>query len=168
MPKITSFEQGYSSSGIIPYVSALLDCGHVSSVVLKPYRGVCCQCHREQELARAGRATICACGRSMFTIIYTPEPHNPADRITAIGDTIECERCASIARDIVWLESLDTETVQHARFKMWCGVAQYHFYKRDSKSPSGVMLIGSVEQTPAIDKLLAAKRISPLSPTEQY
>lgn len=83
-----------------------------------------------------------------------------------IGAEVECETCQTNARDLEWLQALDASTVQHARYNERFG-GRYLFYKRDTTSPTGVMLIGGVGATREIDALLRVKGISPLSPTEQ-
>jgi len=81
------------------------------------------------------------------------------------GDVVECAECARHAERIEWLRNL-AEPVFRARYsERWGG--QYHLYRRDTTSPTGVMLIGTVPATPAIDEVLRQKRISPLSPTEE-
>ena len=78
---------------------------------------------------------------------------------------MECSTCKAISDSLERLQAI-TEPVCHARFNPRFGGA-YMLYKRDTISPSGVMLITSVVAGPAIDAQLRKMGISPLSPTER-
>lgn len=161
MSTVTGFTLGYTTSGFT-YASARLSCGHVASVEMMPRRGRCCGCETEMDLLASG-VTYCACGKSAFIIVNRLDPHVEADRKTKIGDEIACETCVREVAQLEWLKSIDPAEIQHARFKY----GSYHFYRRDDSSPTGVILMGSVNPTPAVEALLAARRVSPLSPTER-
>lgn len=169
MARITGFESGPCSSGILTFTIARLDCGHVGDVQTKPMLGRCMHCGGdapEVELTPS-RATICpACGGSAWTITFSPRDERAEDRISKIGDEVACTTCAAHADSIAWLQALDASTVHHARFRTWCGAGQYHLYRLDHTSPSNFSLIGSVPAIPAVDAILRQKRISPISPTE--
>lgn len=160
---VTAFQLGFTNSAIAaPYALAKLDCGHVSSVQLVLRRGKCCNCGHEMDLQETG-TTYCVCGRSSFTILGGwRNPHVESNRVTKIGDVVECDACAREEKQLAWLKSLSSAEIHHARFRY----GSYHFYRQDFSSPSGFFLIGSVNPTPAVEALLAASRISPLSPTE--
>jgi len=161
MSKVISFEKGYMTSGVLPYVLANLDCGHIGSVTLKPSEGQCLKCNTIQPLSDMG--TTCNCGSTSFTVTFYPNHHNEAHYLTAVGDTVECETCASIARDIQWLKDLDVSTIHHSRLRH----GSYYFYKLDQTSPSNFMAVGGVRACPEVDAVLTQKRLSPLSPTER-
>ena len=163
---VTGFDIGFSNSALpLPYALARLTCGHVARVETKPTLYACTACGRE---TTSCQHASCSCGstKAGFRFVHIANPHLPEDRLTQIGDVIECESCAAEAKQLEWLRDLPRETVQHARYKRMFGHGVYHFYRRDKTSPTGVFLIGSVAATPAVEALLAEKRISPLSPTE--
>lgn len=168
MSKVIGFNKQFSNPpSCWPYVSAQLDCGHSANVVLKADRGYCWKCKHEQELEPAGVATTCAeCAHKSFVVTFWPNPHKAEHIVSpALGDVVECEACASIARSFAWLEALDVP-IHHARYREFGGGGSYYLYKLDQTSPSNFMLIGSVPALPAFDELLRRRRISPISPTE--
>ena len=150
-------------SGWGHYAGSVLSCGHEGRCELKPTVYACGGCGHEQ-----GEATTCAakCGyNGGFRITFYPDAINAADRLTQAGDFQYCETCADHADAERRLKAL-TEPVFRARYsERWGG--QYHLYRRDHDSPTGVMHVMTVPATPAIDKILREKRISPLSPTER-
>jgi hypothetical protein len=123
---IVRFESGPTTSGLLTWYHAVLDCGHSA----------------------------------------TAGPHPWVPPTMSIGETLDCVECANEKQQYAWLQALDPGIVFRSRFRITVGRPSYFFYRRDKQSPSGVMLIGSVGATQAIDELLAAKGISPLSPTE--
>ncbi len=163
MATITQIRKAFDNSGRYPYAAGVLDCGHPCTIVLKPQRGACCKCGAENELQGAGKPTTCACGSQSFSLTFWPDPHNADHQISKIGDTVVCLACANEAAEVEWLKALDAGAVHHARFRY----GSYWLYAHDPSSPSGFMLIRGVSATPAIDAVLAKKRISPLSPTER-
>lgn len=152
-----------TSSGLRHYAASVLSCGHHGKCEMKPTVYACGGCGHEQTDSRRCEA---ACGyNGGFRIVFMPEPSRPQHRLTQPGETQECETCKRHDTDAQRLRDL-TEPVFRARYsERWGG--QYHLYRRDETSPSGVMLITTVCATPEIDKILASKRISPLSPTEE-
>lgn len=163
---VTAFDLGFTSSALrMPYALAVLSCGHKQSVVMRPNLYACGACGRETTNTQHAS---CQCGSKTtgFRHVRLMNPHTPEDRVTRVGDVVECTTCDQEAQQLEWLRALPSADVQHAWYKVWCGVGQYHFYRRDTSSPTGVFLIGSVTATKAVDALLAEKRISPLSPTE--
>jgi hypothetical protein len=94
--------------------------------------------------------------------INSPNPHKAEDRLTKMGDVMECERCAAEAAQLEWLRALDMSTVHHTRERY----GSIYLYRLEPTSPSNFMLIGSVAPTPANEALLRG-RLAPLSPTEQ-
>jgi hypothetical protein len=94
--------------------------------------------------------------------IDSPKPHLEADRLTKVGNRVECMQCDNDAATIVWLRALPAGLVHHARFRY----NGYHLYRHDETSPSGFFLIGSCPATPQFDAILREVGISPISPTE--
>jgi hypothetical protein len=127
MSNITGFTSGPTSSGLLTWYAATLNCGHQWSERSNPWVPL---------------------------------------ETKKVGDEVFCEVCKHQTDNLAWLEALDPKVVFRSRFDPRFG-GQYHFYRRDHDSPSGVILIGGVAATPAIDELLRKKRISPLSPTER-
>lgn len=93
------------------------------------------------------------------------EPYYYAPMTAQLGEDKVCEGCAMNAHQEAWLEALDSETVHHIRFSPRFG-GTYTFYKLDHTSPSNFFSIGGCYATPAIDKILQRKGLSPISPTE--
>lgn len=164
MTSVVGFQFGFSNSALrLPYALAVLSCGHVARVEVKPSRYACGGC----DAPSSDCGARCVCGyKGGYRIVEVADPHKPEFRITQIGDAVQCNACAREAEQLEWLRELPRETVQHARFKTIVGSPSYLFYRRDESSPTGVMLMGAVAATPAVEVLLREKRISPLSPTE--
>ena len=150
-------------SGFGHYAGSILSCGHRGECKMKPTVYACGGCGHEQLSCEACETT---CGyKGGFRIVFIANPLLPQDRLTQAGEAQECKTCKSIDTDAQRLRAL-TEPVFRARYsERWGG--QYHLYRRDETSPSGVMLIMTVRATPEIDEILSSKRISPLSPTEE-
>jgi hypothetical protein len=160
--KVVSFTEGFTNTGHYPYVLANLDCGHAYSVVMRDTRGVCCGCEGPMSHKHGESFKRCSCGTFMTGSIDSPKPHDAADRLTKAGDDVACEHCAREAAQAEWLRGLDPAIVHHGRYRH----GSYHLYRLDPTSPSSFFLIGSVTPTPAVEAILRAKGISPLSPTE--
>jgi hypothetical protein len=132
MSTITGFTEGFTTSGMMKWYAAILDCGHWH------YSG-------------------------------TWEPF-PAE--VSIGSAVECGKCADLLEAEAALEALDPATVHHFRFSTRFAYpdqgifGQYHAYKRDATSPTGVIHMASFPATKRIDAIIDRKRICALSPTE--
>ena len=149
------------SSGYQHFAASILSCGHRGNCEIKPTVYACGGCGHEQ-----ANAAICehGCGYSGFECKFVANPKRVEDRLTQVGDTQACATCEQHDKDAQRLRDL-TEPVFLARYsKRWAG--QYHLYRRDETSPTGVMHVMTVARTPEIDKILREKSISPLSPTE--
>lgn len=165
MSLVTHFETGLMSSGVLHYVLARLDCKHAAAVVMKSHRGACLKCNAEQELNEQGGTKCQACGHGSFTYTYLPDVLKEADRITKVGDAIECATCRSNRESEVRLEALDLSNIQYLRFDTKFG-GRYLAYKRDIDSPTGVSLADTYPATPAIDAIIDRRRVCTMSPTE--
>jgi hypothetical protein len=98
--------------------------------------------------------------------IDSPKPHLEADRLTKVGNRVECMQCDNDAATIVWLRALPAGLVHHARYDPRFAPGSYRLYRHDVSSPSGFFLIGSCPATPQFDAILREVGISPISPTE--
>lgn len=108
---------------------------------------------------------VLACGHNWYDPTRSWEP---IKGISAnIGDEKECERCKYIADSVERLTNLDVvaERINYFRFKPNFG-GQYHAYKLDSTSPTGVLLHSSYPACPEIDAVIDSRRLCTLSPTE--
>lgn len=167
MAKIVRIEEGFTNTGRFPYALARLDCNHLVKIVLRDTTGTCCGCgatlsHKDGESFKR-----CACGTWAAKDISRLNPHNEADRLTKIGDAVECTQCARNIESIAWLRSLPKGAVHHARFDPHFSPGSYHLYRYDQTSPSCFFLMGSVPATPEFDVILREVGISPISPTER-
>lgn len=162
---VVRFEFGFSNSALrLPYALAILACGHAQRVEVKPTVYACAACSRE---TTSCQHASCPCGSTAgFRIIHITNPHLENDRITQIGDEIECEQCERESEQMAWLRALPAGAVHHARFDPRFSPGSYHLYRNDPTSPSGFMLLGSVPATRVFDAALREAKISPLSPTE--
>jgi hypothetical protein len=168
--KVTRFVEGFTNTGHFPYVYAALDCGHSTSVTLRATMGTCCSCGARRDIA-AGR---CPCGAWAYKDIDAPREHNPADRITKIGDEFACETCARKPAEVAAMRAalLDPDC-SHTRYRDWCGSGTVTCYRRDPSSPSGVLASAAL-RSEWFDELYSDLRAagllssgkSPLSPTE--
>ena len=149
------------SSGWSHYAGSVLSCGHNGTCDLKPTVYACGSCGYGQ--TQCSKCEACEYNGG-FRIVFLVDAIRPEDRLTQPGEVQVCSTCSRHSSDIERLRSL-SEPVFRARYsERWGG--QYHLYRRDETSPTGVMHIMTVSATPAIDELLREKRISPLSPTE--
>ena len=165
MSTVTGFVSGPTSSGILRWTAATLDCGHKHwDLNLKPSRGKCCTCGVEQDLDRKTFKTTC-CGKQAFSMTFMADAEKPQDRLLKVGDVVDCETCSSNVVIMQKLLDLDFSIVSHARFDTRFG-GQYHIYRRDTTSPTGVMHVLTVPATPEFDAALTNKRIATMSPTE--
>ncbi len=145
------------------YAGSLLSCGHEGTCAMNPTVYACAGCGHEQNHCH-GCEMNCGYKYNSFRIVLIPDAINPVHRLTKAGDVQTCTTCQRNDADAQRLMDLD-EPVFRARYsERWGG--QYHLYRRDDTSPTGVMLITTVSATPQIDEILHSKRISPLSPTE--
>lgn len=164
---VTGFDLGFSNSALrMPYALATLACGHVVAVTLRDRTGICCGCGVELTCKDHESFTRCACGTYMATHISRRDPHNEADRLTKVGDVVECATCDKNVEQVAWLRALPKGLVHHARFDPRFAPGSYHLYTYDATSPSCFFLVGSVPATPAFDAVLREVGISPISPTE--
>ena len=166
MTTVVRVEEGFTNTGRFPYALAKLACGHAARVVLRDTRGVCGGCGATQTSPDGGAFVRCACGAFWTKQIDSPNPHRAADRLTTVGDEIECVECARTIEQIAWLRGLAPGLIHHARFDPRFSPGSYHLYRHDPASPSGFFLVGSVPATPEFDAVLNAIRVSPLSPME--
>jgi hypothetical protein len=163
---VASFDLGFTNSALrMPYALAKLTCGHVTDVKIKPTLYACGECGRE---TTSCQHASCPCGstKSGFRFLHIANPHLPEDRITQIGDEVECKQCEDDIERIAWLRALPKGLVHHARFDPRFSPGSYHLYKLDQTSPSCFFLIGSVPATKQFDEVLREVSISPISPTE--
>jgi hypothetical protein len=164
---ITRMVKGYSNSAlVIPYVYAVLACGHAAKVELIPYTYRCIKCDREH-FSSPNKGFQCECGGGIGAIVFTPDPHNDAHIVTKIGDVIECGSCDNQQQAVSILrQAIADRSLHHTRAKSWCGSNQIHAYKLDPTSPSNFFLVVSVEDTPEVQAMLKGT-LAPLSPTER-
>lgn len=164
---VTFIEEGLTSSGRFPYALTMLSCGHKVSVRLRDTAGTCCGCGKTLAHPQGESFKPCVCGAWSAKDIDSPKPNNPADRLTKVGDVVECDACDKNVEKIAWLRSLPKYSVSHARFDPRFSPGSYHLYRRDTSSPSGFFLLGSVPATKEFDAVLREIAVSPLSPTER-
>jgi hypothetical protein len=132
MSTITSFVEGFTTSGMMKWYAAVLDCGHW---------------HYHS-------------GWKPFPVEVT------------VGSGMDCDKCAEVREAEARLEVLDLSEVAYLRFSSrWAypdqGIfGQYHAYRRDSSSPTGVKLLCSFPATKEIDAIIDRRRLCTLSPTE--
>lgn len=165
--RIASLVEGWTNSALrAPYVYGNLACGHTTSIALRPPRLECSDCGelREGPGHRAPTCPSCGCGAAR--IVFSPNAHREEDRLEAVGDEVDCERCDRFAVALAALEALDRRALSHARYRNSCGVGVFYVYRRATESPSGVLLEMSIEARPEAEDLLRRMRLSPLSPTE--
>ncbi len=112
------------------------------------------------------------CGHSAKAIMHKPyeRAHDDANHIAQPGAVLGCTDCRRYNKNLAKLRALRPGDVQHARFRTrdsrGVGKGDYYVYRRDTKSPTGVTLLMSIEATHEADELLRALQASPLSPTE--
>lgn len=164
--RVESIREGFSNSALrMPYATAVLDCGHGAAVPLVGDLKRCTGCGREgRDWNTVDGCPDCA-GR-VATILRLANPHDAADRLLAIGDEIDCDRCDRKAESLQALRGLRRGEMQHARYRDGCGQGAFYIYRRDTASPSGVRLELTVEACPEAEEILREKRIAALSPTE--
>jgi len=163
---------GLTNTGRFPFAYADLTCGHSAKVDLVPATYACWHCSRPT----AGPSSEgCPCGkREGVKTLSTPNPHVEADRLTKVGDVVECEHCdRNVVATAKMRAALLSGEIVHTRFRNWCGQGIVYAYRRASDSPSGVFQAATLD-APDFDKLFAELRsaglisssLSPLSPTE--
>jgi hypothetical protein len=163
---VARIEEGFSNTCRFPYALAWFACGHCREAVLRDTVGECTNCGATLTHPHGGQFPACACGRRSVTYTSYPRPHNEADRLTKVGDTVDCAGCDRDVESIAWLRSLPKGAVHHARYDPRFSPGSYRLYRHDVASPSGFFLMGSVPATPQFDAVLREVGISPISPTE--
>jgi hypothetical protein len=144
---VTEHVHGFSNSHLrIPFAYAQTKCGHGVKSEQRP------------KPAPAG---------------YVPDPTLPGtpcfgyeDILPAIGAEVECERCDWQVTSIAQLKTaIAAGIVSHSRAdRHWAG--RIHVYRYDKTSPTGVMHLLSLDETPEACAVLRGG-LSPLSPTER-
>ena len=160
-----------NSQSRFPVAYAMLTCGHSGKIVFKPRRLACAKCGVERERAENESSPKClACGCGAAIGVFFPDEHRDEDRITQIGDLVDCESCNHYATALARLRDLTPGSIQHSRFRPYDSrggkEGAYYVYGRNPASPSGVTLLMSIDATPEADKVLRSLSASPLSPTE--
>lgn len=177
---------GFTNDTRMPYAYAKLTCGHAGNVVLAVPYGTCTKCGQvvrddekltDPHFPKATIRYICPhCGGSSYSNLWSPNPHDDADRVTKPGDVVDCEACGHFEAAMAKFETLDWSTVSHTRFRpsdsRGSADGYVYVYGRDPKSPTCVGLLFAVEYRPGwvadrVDAVLAKHRgMAPLSPTE--
>lgn len=153
---VIGFHKKFSNQGY-PFTLARLSCGHLDDATIEKDTGECVGCGTRAEVF-----TTCACGARGRGKISFANPHEDANILTKVGETRECKACVREADQLVKLKEVLTRSdLSHSRFRF----EMFHLYRRDAASPSGVSLVLSVSDTPAVRELLTGA-LSPLSPTE--
>jgi hypothetical protein len=133
MATIKSFTSGPTSSGMMTWYAAILDCGHWH---------------------------------------YSPESWSPFPASMPVGTEVECSKCAEHKKAEEFLNNVDMTGIAYLRFSpRWAypeqGIlGQYHAYRREPTSPTGVLHAWSVPATKAIDAIIDRRRLCTMSPTE--
>lgn len=142
---------------------AKTDCGHSAEVVLKPHVVECTKCGTQFDQGSEKKNGYCdACGNGSTVYVLTRDAHKAEDRITTVGDAVECPTCGHYQVAITKLRALDHSTVSHTRERN----SQIYVYLYDTASPTGVSLGFSIDNTKEALSLLRGS-LSPLSPTEK-
>ncbi len=165
---ITSIETGFSNNySRRPYAWARTACGHGTSVEIVPSQYACGGCGSVSLHCDRNKVGCCDYTGG-FTLHRTPNPHKECDRITKLGEPVECARCDRYAEQLASLKALDWSTVSHTRFRgnVSTGNGYISIYCRDHTSPTGVLQAMGIEATPEVERYLSASGASPLSPTE--
>jgi predicted nucleic acid-binding Zn-ribbon protein len=165
--KITKLVEGWSRDLRASYVYAVLECGHSAAVPLLPERYACMDCGHVRERTGPLLSPYCPeCGCGAAKPVFRPDPHNAEHRLAAVGDKAECKDCDHYAAALQELRNLDRRGLVHSRYREWCGKGIFYVYRRDPKSPSGVVLAHSIEATREAEDILRSMKLAPLSPTE--
>ena len=114
------------------------------------------------------------CGHFASAILWTYSDYHAAHRdenhMAKPGQAIGCVECRHYEVKLARLRALKPGDVQHSRFRTrdsrGHGKGDLYVYGRDPKSPTGVHLLFSIEDTKEAGELLRALQASPLSPTE--
>lgn len=164
MARITSIQEGFRQDwSRSHWAYAKLDCGHSAEVVLKPHVVECAKCKAQYDQGSEKKRGYCdACGNGSTFYVLTRDAHKAEDRITSVGDEIECATCGYYQAALTKLRALDLSTVSHSRERN----SQIHIYLYDRTSPTGVSLGLSIDNTKEALSFLRGGR-SPLSPTEK-
>lgn len=99
-----------------------------------------------------------------------PNEHDDANHLARPGDSVTCTECDHYQAALEKLRAMKPGDVQHSRFRhrdsRGFGPGDLYVYGRDPRSPTGVKLIMSIDDTPEAQELLRKLSASPLSPTE--
>jgi hypothetical protein len=164
---ITSYVKGTPSSGIGKYSYAMLSCGHSAALHYVRSRGTCCGCSAELTENDRGWFDPCACGKWSAAPTFSADKWNDAHIIEKIGDTVDCVTCDQYAAQIEKLRAMEVYSIHHARHNGRRGVsAGWELYRRDTSSPSGVLLAGYVPDTLEVEAIFREKHFATMSPTE--
>ena len=159
---IARIVQDFSNSALrMPVAWGQLVCGHSCEVKLRPTVYACGGCSVHSETAR-----MCACGyKGGFRVLFIANAHNESDRITKVGDVVECAYCDTHAKNVAWLKTLKPGDIHHSRASRY-GRNTIYVYRLDHTSPSNFFLAGACEDTPETAAILRALGAAALSPTE--
>jgi hypothetical protein len=87
-------------------------------------------------------------------------------KTAAVGQELECFWCVEYTRALAELrDALAAGIVSHSRAGDRLSRGSVHVYRRESKSPTGVRLLVTIQETAEVLALLRGG-LSPLSPTE--
>ncbi len=182
MQKVTSFYHGFSNSWIRhPYTLAVLECGHLIGGAKETSEYKCHKCGKIlgqwtcEELSAHykanGKTYCCGLGSCTSTLGKSKSQHEPENFLYKIGDEVDCSECNSMYKSLDHIKEVKSQ-IHHGRFMPNGGreslsrEGRYLFYRHDSSSPSGFMLLCGVIRHPVSDKALTEMGLSPLSPTE--
>jgi len=166
--KVAKIVNDYSNGGH-PIAHAICSCGHYTKVRMRRQLLACVKCGLQRE--DGPKCLSCDCGMADMVGKY-PHMHCEADRLTKVGDEVECERCDWYANALVKIKDLAANgAISHSRFRpndsRGSKDGNFYVYGRDPKSPSGFCMIASIEATDESSRLLSRVGAAPLSPTER-
>jgi hypothetical protein len=97
--------------------------------------------------------------------------HDPENRVTKVGDIVECQRCDWYADALAKIHAMQPGDLSHSRFRphdsRGGSEGSIYVYGRKEGSPTGVELLITIDSTPEAMDALSAVRASPLSPTQR-
>lgn len=173
--KVTGLHIGFSNSALrTPYALIKLACGHMPFSVQTVGCLLECECgakFRESGPYPSNEVNKCACGNTSgiggrgFRILALPDPHKTKDRLT-LPVACRCEQCEKEEADLALIPEYVAQSV-YSRFREWGG-GIITFYRRDPKSPTGVIALATISATKRAEAEIRRcnSSISPLSPTE--
>lgn len=143
---VTKIAKSFSNAAQRWPVSWLeLECGHTASPVLR---------EEPNDRIRYGTAF----------------EHDDANHLAKPGDRVQCDACDHYQAALAKLRAMKPGDVQHSRFRhrdsRGFGPGDLYVYGRNERSPTGVTLIMSIDDTPEAAEILRMLCASPLSPTE--